>query len=151
MMKAISRDKEGHKRYLFGLSALNIYRLLSRDPIAFDGRELKLPGHAFLIAVVDSRDQAERLFAAHKKTVGAAKLHAIGLLEPAVRLLQTRPIEIEQLGGLDGRVSLLYAETEQQFAQAMGFADVQPVKSGYRDVLDPTTGVLVRRPERLDS
>jgi hypothetical protein len=145
MMRAVA-TVEGKKRYLFGLDATNVKRLLAFEPIYFEADELGLPGHAFVIASVQNPLQAKKLFdhfqgqGRHKK-----ELHAINLMESAIKLLKAYPVELDHLK--IGKVVLLYAETQEEFAKALGFTDVTPVPKGQRDVFDPISGKLVRRPE----
>lgn len=70
MLKAVS----GNVIFL-GLSRVNIDRLLAGQPIAFDGEQIKLPGHRFCLLFGETEDviHKEILDAFAKPREGAAQ------------------------------------------------------------------------------
>lgn len=144
MIKARLRGTDGRPLYVLGLSQLNIAKLLKGRPIVFDGGELGLYGRQFLIALAANRAEASALSALHSRG-DPRKLVSLCFDPEALDGLRTEPVELN--GGpfqLDGDILLIYCETEQALAAALGFPR-DPLPPGYRDELDPLTGLVQRR------
>jgi hypothetical protein len=148
MLKAKVTGDDGRPLYIFGLSAENVRRLLAGDPIYFDGAEVDLAGHHFLIAHAEDATVMRRLHD-HFARNDPRRLHSWGLSRGSLARLAQEPAEIEGMQEVHGRVLLMVGE-EHELAEAFGISTA-PVRSGFRDVFDPLTGTMRRIPNEPGS
>jgi hypothetical protein len=144
MLKARARGKDGRPLYVLGLSQLNVAKLLKGRPIVFDGSELGLAGKHFLIAHAETNKQALALSKQHGQG-DPRKLVALCLGRSALEQLRVETVELDGAPfKIDGTIMLVYGDTEQTLGAVLGF-DLAPLPPGYRDDLDPLTGLVRRR------
>lgn len=143
MLKAKAQGKAG-PLYIIGLNADNMRELQKRNPISFAGEELGVPGHWFLLAAVRDADDLKR----HHDhfAVEGKHNHTIGIDKSAWATLKRG--EAVTLPGLrmkmDGDIVLMIGETNEELAEALD-VEITETPSGYRDELDPVTGMIIRK------
>jgi hypothetical protein len=148
MIKARGKGKDGKVLLMLGLSEVNLIKLAQGDPIRVNGAELGLLGHYFLLCCVRS---PQELKAHHDYySVPGAVMHTVGFAgPPALNLLKEKPVEYTNLTGLDARLVIFAGKSEAEIATWFGReTSTDETREGYRDVLDPLTGIVTR--EKLD-
>jgi hypothetical protein len=144
MLRARYVDQNGQTIYLFGLDEVNVARLVGGEPLVFHGGQLGLATIVFMLVFVNTPEEVIPIHKNTKLKDPRNRLCCIGMTPQLLDLLTKQPLVIDgNTLKLDGHIKLVYAETQQMLAEALGYPDSSlPEDATEETILDPATGLL---------